>query len=144
MGIVNGLVLIILGALCIPALVAEKSPKAKELLDKIVPFQGIVGVVAFVWGVVALIQCVIGLSLFALGLRGIIQWITMLASAALLLCTGAILGWALIQKHLLEKASDSVKAKAEESFAKIAALQPKIGLASIIFGAWAIISAIIF
>ena len=144
MGIANGLILIILGALCIPALIAEKSPKAKELLDKIVPFQGIVGVVAFVWGVVALIQCVIGLGLFAFGLRGIILWITMLASAALLLCTGAILGWALIQKHLLEKASDSVKAKAEESFAKIAALQPKIGLGAIIFGAWAIISAIIF
>jgi hypothetical protein len=51
MGFVNGIVLIILGALCIPALVAQKSPNAKELLDKVVPFQGIIGFAAFIWGI---------------------------------------------------------------------------------------------
>ena len=56
---------------------------------------------------------------------------------------GAILGWSLIQKHLLAKAPENVKAKAEASFAKIIAFQPKIGMAAIIFGIWVIISAII-
>jgi len=144
MGIVNGLVLVVLGALCIPSLVAQKSPNAKELLDKVVPFQGIIGFVAFIWGVWVIIQCVIGLGWIGWAFPlGLIRWITYLANGALLLCGGAILGWALIQKNLLAKASDNVKAKAEESFAKLVAFQPKVGIIAIIFGIWVIISAII-
>jgi hypothetical protein len=141
MGLVNGLVLIVLGALCIPSLVAQKSPKAKELLDKVVPFQGIVGFVAFIWGVWVVIQCVLRLSWIGRGL--LISWITMLVNGVLLLCGGAILGWGLIQKNLLAKAPDNVKAKAEESFAKLVAFQPKIGIVSIIVGAWVIVSGFI-
>ena len=144
MGIVNGLVLVILGALCIPSLVAQKSPNAKELLDKVVPFQGIVGFVAFIWGIWVIIQCIIGLRWIGLYFpRGVIRWLTYLVNGALLLCGGAILGWGLIQKNLLAKAPDNVKAKAEESFAKLVAFQPKIGITAIIFGLWVIISAII-
>ena len=144
MGIVNGLVLVVLGALCIPALVAQKSPNAKELLDKVVPFQGIIGFVAFIWGVWVVIQCILGLGwigwLFPCGL---IRWITYLVNGVLLLCGGAILGWGLIQKNLLAKASDDVKAKAEASFEKLVAFQPKIGIVAIIFGVWVIVSSIL-
>jgi len=143
-GFVNGIVLIILGALCIPALIAQKSPNAKELLDKVVPYQGIVGFVAFIWGIWVIIQCLIGLGwigwIFPLGL---IRWVTYLANGILLLCGGAILGWGLIQKNLLAKASDKVKEKAEESFNKLVAFQPKIGIGAIILGLWVIISNII-
>ena len=144
MGFVNGIVLIILGALCIPALIAQKSPNAKELLDKVVPYQGIVGFVAFIWGIWVIIQCLIGLGwigwFFPLGL---IRWVTYLANGILLLCGGAILGWGLIQKNLLAKASDKVKEKAEESFTKLVAFQSKIGIGAIILGLWVIISNII-
>ncbi|MDR2072462.1 MAG: hypothetical protein LBP60_03395 [Spirochaetaceae bacterium] len=145
MGIVNGLLLVILGALCVPALVAQKSPKAKALLDKIVPFQGIFGFIMFIWGIWVVIQCILNISWFAWQFPwGLIYWITILVDALLSLFGGAILGWGLIQQNILAKASDTVKAKAEESFAKIVALQPKIGIAAIIFGLWVIISSIIF
>jgi hypothetical protein len=143
MGFVNGLVLIVLGALCIPSLVAQKSQNAKELLDKVVPFQGIIGLVAFIWGVWVIIQCVIDLNWIGWVFpRGLIRWITYGLNGVLLLSGGAILGWGLIQKNILAKAPDNVKAKAEESFTKLVAFQPKIGIVSIIFGAWVIISAI--
>lgn len=145
MGFLNGLVLIVLGALCIPALIAQKSPNAKKLLDKVVPFQGIFGFIAAIWGVWVIIQCIIYLSWIGWFFpRGLISWLTLLINGLLLLGGGAILGWALIQKYLLAKASDSVKAKAEESFAKLVAFQPKIGIAAIIFGIWVIIRNIIF
>jgi hypothetical protein len=144
MGIVNGLVLVVLGALCVPALVAQKSPNAKALLDKIVPFQGIFGFVMFIWGIWVIIQCILGLGLIAIFPLGFILWITLLIDAVLSLFGGAILGWGLIQQNLLSKASADVKAKAEASFAKIVALQPKIGIAAIIFGLWVIISNILF
>ena len=144
MGIVNGLILIVLGALCIPSLVAQKSPNAKGLLDKVVPFQGIIGFVAFIWGIWVVIQCVLGLSWIGWYFpRGLIRWLTYLLNGAVLLCGGAILGWGLIQKNLLAKASDEVKEKAEKSFEKLVAFQPKIGIFAIILGIWVIISSII-
>jgi hypothetical protein len=144
MGILNGLVLILLGALCIPALVAQKSPDAKALLDKIAPFQGIFGFVAFIWGIWVIIQLVLNLGWLGTSFPlGLIFWITVLIDALLSLFGGAILGWTLIQKYLLAKASDDIKAKAEASFAKTVALQPKIGIAAIIFGIWVIVASLI-
>jgi hypothetical protein len=144
MGIVDGLVLILLGALCIPSLVAQKSPNAKALLDKVVPFQGIFGFVVFIWGIWVIIQVILGLGWIGIAFPlGLIFWITILVDGLLSLLGGAILGWSLIQKHLLAKAPENVKAKAEESFAKIIAFQPKIGIAAIIFGIWVILSDII-
>jgi hypothetical protein len=144
MGIVNGLFLILLGALCIPSLVAQKSPNAKALLDKVVPFQGIFGFIVFIWGIWVIIQIILNLSWIGLLFpRGLIFWITILVDGLLSLAGGAILGWGLIQKHLLGKAPEDVKAKAEASFAKLVAFQPKIGIAAIIFGLWVIVSDII-
>jgi hypothetical protein len=144
MGIVNGLFLILLGALCIPSLVAQKSPNAKALLDKVVPFQGIFGFVVFIWGIWVIIQIILNLGWIGVTFPlGLIFWITILLDGLLSLLGGALLGWGLIQKHLLAKASDNVKAKAEESFAKLVAFQPKIGIAAIIFGLWVIVSSII-
>jgi hypothetical protein len=145
MGILNGLIMIVLGALCIPSLIAQKSPNAKALLDKIVPFQGIFGFIVFIWGIWVIIQAILVLGwigqIFPIG---IIAWLTILLDGVISILGGAILGWSLIQKNLLAKAPDNVKAKAEESFAKILAFQPKIGIAAIIFGVWVIISNLIF
>jgi hypothetical protein len=144
MGIVDGLVLIVLGALCIPSLVAQKSPNAKALLDKIVPFQGIFGFVVFIWGIWVVIQIILNVGWIGLAFPlGLIFWITILVDGLLSLLGGAILGWGLIQKNLLEKMPEGVKAKAEASFAKIIAFQPKIGIVAIFFGVWVIISDII-
>lgn len=52
MSFVNGLVPIFSGALCIPSLVVQKIPKAKNLLDKVVSFRHIVGGIAILWGIV--------------------------------------------------------------------------------------------
>jgi len=143
MGFVNAIFLIILGALCIPSLIAQKSPNAKQILDKIVPFQGIYGIICLIWGIWILIQCILSLGWFGLGILWLICWITWLGNAILNIAGGAILGWGMIQKSLLAKASDDVKAKAEGSFAKLVAFQPKIGVFAIIFGIWVIVLEIL-
>jgi len=145
LGIIGGIILILLGALCIPTLVAQKSPKAKELLDKVVPVQGIFGFILFIWGIWEVISCVLSLGLIGQFFPwGLLYWLTSLITALLCLAGGAILGWGLIQKNLLAKAPDAVKAKAEASFQKILAFQPKIGIAAIIFGLWTIIWSVVF
>jgi hypothetical protein len=141
MGIVSGIVLIILGALCVPALVAQKSPKAKELIDKVVPYQGIFGIIIFIWGIWGIISAILNLGWLALAP---IWWVTYLVGNVVSFLGGAILGWSLIQKYLLSRAPENVKAKAEESFAKIVAVQPTIGIAAIIIGLWVIICGIVW
>jgi hypothetical protein len=114
------------------------------MLDKVVPFQGIFGFVVFLWGIWSTLGVIRRLSWIGYYFpNGLIRWITLLVTALILLCGGAILGWGLIQQRLLAKASDDVKAKAEESFAKLVAFQPKIGIFAIIFGVWVILSRFI-
>ncbi len=55
-GFFSGLLLILLGILAVPSLLLSRKPEARELLDKITPYQGWIGVVF----------CIIGL----LNLRG--------------------------------------------------------------------------
>ena len=50
MGIIGGIVLVVLGALALPSLIAAKAPNAKDLLDKIAPYQGWIGGIARAWG----------------------------------------------------------------------------------------------
>jgi hypothetical protein len=145
LGIVGGIILIVLGALCIPTLVAEKNPKAKELLDKIVPVQGIFGFILFIWGIWEVISTILSLGLLGQFFPwGLLYWLTSLVIALLCLGGGAILGWSMIQKNLLAKVPDNVKEKAEASYQKILVFQPKIGIIAIIFGAWTIIWSIVF
>lgn len=46
MGLIGGIVLIVLGALALPSLIGAKAPGAKDLLDKVAPFQGWIGAIA--------------------------------------------------------------------------------------------------
>jgi hypothetical protein len=145
LGIVAGIILIVLGALCIPALVAEKNPKAKELLDKVVPVQGIFGFILFLWGIWEVISTIFKLNFLGQHFPwGLLYWLTSLVTALLCLGGGAILGWGMIQKILLAKVPDNVKEKAEASYQKILVFQPKIGIIAIIFGLWTIIWSIVF
>ena len=134
MGFINAVWLIMLGAFCIPAMVAKT--------DKIAPYQGYFGFAAFLWGIWIVVQCILNLDWLSFA-TGILVWITYLVNALLSIGAGAILGWSLIQKHLLAKVSDNVKAKAEESLNKLITIQPKIGIACIVFGVWVIIATLL-
>lgn len=54
-----GILLIILGLLAAPALFLKNKPNAKELLDKLVPYQGWIGLVFCVWGVFGIIGIIV-------------------------------------------------------------------------------------
>ncbi len=140
MGLIGGIALILLGLFCLPSLVAAKSPNAKELLDKAAPYQGIFGIVICFWGLWGIISAIL-----TLGWLGSwpLWWATRLAGNAVCFLGGAILGWGLIQKNILAKASEDVRAKAEESYTKLVSFQPKIGCAAIIVGIWVILYELI-
>jgi len=135
-----GISLIILGILAAPSLLLSKKPNAKELLDKITPYQGWIGLAFCFWGIWGIIQAILGLSILS---AFPIYWISWTICSALLAILGFILGYGMINKLLLSK-NEEAKKKGEELLAKLAPIQGKLGLAGIVFGIWVVISTILF
>ncbi|MCL2700386.1 MAG: hypothetical protein FWE88_01685 [Phycisphaerae bacterium] len=125
-------------------MIAKKSPQAMEKLKKIQPYQATIGFCAFLWGIWVVIMSIRALSWLSTGMGGVVLWVTLLACAVLTVAAGALLGWGIISKRLLAKASPEVKAKAEASFVKLVAAQPKVGILAILVGAWAVVARFIF
>ncbi|MGJ8659197.1 hypothetical protein [Cellulophaga fucicola] len=135
-----GITLILLGILAAPSLLLSKKPNAQELLDKITPYQGWIGLGFCVWGVWGIISSVLNIGWLT---TFPIYWITFLAVNVLLAALGFILGYGMINKHLLAK-NEEAKAKGEVLLAKLRPLQGKLGMAAIALGIWQIVTSILF
>lgn len=132
MPIITAIALFVLGILGAANIIIAKKPNAKELIDKMVPFQGIIGVIACIWGVINLIRW---FSYSGLLFKVVpILAITWLAISIILILLGFLLGFSLISK-LLSK-SEAAAAKGEKLRAKLAAIQAPLGVISICLGIW--------
>lgn len=137
---IYGITLIILGLLAVPSLLLSKKPNAKELFDKIAPYQGWIGVVFAFWGIWGIIS-----SLLSLGLLTLIPvyWVTWLAVSVVETALGFILGYGLIAQYALSK-NPQAAAKGEELLQRLTPLQGKLGIVAIVLGIWMVISSIIW
>jgi arabinose-5-phosphate isomerase len=96
-----GILLIVLSLIAVPSLILSKKPNAKELLDKIAPFQGWIGIFFCLWGLWNLIWTLMQLGIMQLfGIWGIILWVTYLAYAAITCILGFMLGYNLIVEYV--------------------------------------------
>jgi hypothetical protein len=139
----SAILLIILGLLAIPSLIIAKKPEAKELFDKVAPYQGWFGVIFCIWGVWGIIQSILNLNWLSYGIYGIVLWITLLVVSVVSAVLGFILGYGLIQKYALSKNPEAAK-KGEELLAKLLPLQGKFGIVAIILGVWGVIASIMW
>src|SRR2546421_8679563 len=131
--ILLALLLIIVGALAIASLIAQEQPNAMEMINKLVPFQGIIGIILLLWGLYVLIAFVgsgvFSVYLAALPLFAIIYLLTAIVSIGL----GALLGYGLIAKYTLANNPDAAR-KGAEMYAKLAKVQVPLGIAGIALG----------
>ncbi len=134
---IYGILLIVLGLLAVPSLLLSRKPNAKELFDKIAPYQGWIGIVFAIWGAWGIIS-----SILNLGWLGTIPiwWITLLAVAVVEFGLGFILGYSLIQKYVLSKNEKGAEA-GEKLLAKLLPLQGILGIVAIILGIWGVIGS---
>ncbi|MCC8035762.1 MAG: hypothetical protein LIO77_07535, partial [Rikenellaceae bacterium] len=123
----------------IPSLVLAKKPNARELFDKIAPYQGWAGVVFAIWGIWGIISCLINIPLLALAP---VIWITWFLVSLLEASLGFILGYGLINRHMLSKNPEAA-AKGEQVLKKLMPLQGILGIAAIVVGLWYIIAVIV-
>lgn len=135
-----GISLILLSILAVPSLLLSKKPNAKELLEKIEPYQGWIGMLFCFWGIWGIISCIISIGWLT---SAPIFWITMLVCNIVTAALGFMLGYGLINKYVLSK-NEAAKEKAEAMRAKIAPKQGKLGLVGLVLGIWMIVSSFLF
>jgi hypothetical protein len=126
----SGLITIAGGILAASALIIARKPNAKDLIDKLTPYQGWIGIVMFFWGVWGILDCVRFMSL--LSARPLF-WLFWLASGAADLIVGFLLGFGLITKYALGK-SPGAQARGQQIRARLAAYQGVLGLFAITMG----------
>lgn len=121
------IIAIIGGLIAASSLIIAKKPNAQELLDKLTPFQGWIGVVLTFWGVWGIIQ-----SFLNIGSIGLF-WAIGLAVSAVEFIVGFLLAYSLISKYLLEK-NETAKEKGQKLRVKLTKYQVPAGVILIILG----------
>ncbi|WP_343488396.1 hypothetical protein [Allomuricauda sp. d1] len=137
---IYGISLVLLSIIAVPSLILSKKPNAKELLEKIEPYQGWIGLIFCFWGAWGIISSILNLGLLT---TAPIWWITLAAGSVVEVTLGFMLGSGLFNKLFLGK-SPEAQQKAAELRAKIAPKQGKLGVLGIIVGVWMIVASFLF
>jgi hypothetical protein len=137
---IYGITLILLSIIAVPSLILSKKPNAKELLEKVEPYQGWIGIIFCFWGIWGMVSAVLNIGWLT---SAPIWWGTLMAGSFVEACLGFLLGFPLINKLFL---SNSVKAreKAAGIRAKVAPRQGQLGILGIIVGIWMIVASFLF
>ena len=133
-----GIWMLILGILAVPSLIIAKKPDAKDLIDKITPYQGWIGAVSAIWGIWEIVDAVLKIGWLS---DWPIWWITYLAVAVLQASLGLLLGIGTLKTFI--KQPQAVE-KMDQTVKKLAPFQGKLGIAAIIVGIWTIIASFMF
>lgn len=128
----SSIIAILGGILACAGLIISKKPDAKEILDKLTPFQAWIGVVLTIWGVWGIIQ-----SFLNIGSIGM-SWGINLGISVAEFIVGFLLAYGLISQYLLEK-NETAKAKGQELRLKLTNYQVSAGIILIVLGVLAII-----
>lgn len=111
------------GLLAVSGFIVEKKPNAKEIIDKIVPVQGGIGIAILV---VAVINIIRSLSMIQVPLL----WITLMIPVLIMTVLGILLGYGLIVKYVLSK-NEAAKEKADKIQATLVRFQTPVGWMSV-------------
>lgn len=118
------------GVIAASSLIVAKKPNAQELIDKLTPYQGWIGIVLAFYGLYNLF-----LVITNMGMMGsfLISWILWLAMSIAMFVVGFVLGYSLISKYLLEK-NETAKEKGQALRTKLTKFQIPAGIVLIILG----------
>jgi hypothetical protein len=130
MELINALVLIAGGLLATSALIVAKKPDAKQLIDKLVPYQAIIGVVMLAFGILNLLRW-LGPALKIISHMPLFG-LTMLSLCVVSILLGFIFGMPQIAKWMPGNAAAEQKGNA--LMAKLAPYQTVLGLIGLATG----------
>lgn len=126
----GGLITIAGGILAASGFIIKRKPNAQQLIDKLAPYQGWIGMVMFFWGVWETIHSVLGASLLA---SHPLMWIFWLLSGVADLLVGFLLGFGLITHYALSK-NPTAMARGQQLRAKLVGIQAPLGALAVVMG----------
>jgi hypothetical protein len=135
-----GIWLIVLGILGAASLIIAKRPDAKDMIDKIVPYQGWFGAASVIYGIFDLIQAVLGMGVMSAGILGLVFWILWLAAGLLQISLGLLLGVGVMKSFIKDA---TAKSKLDQTVVKLAPFQGTLGIISIAVGVGFLVLAVI-
>ena len=137
---IYGITLILLSIIAVPSLILAKKPNAQELLDKIEPYQGWIGLIFCLGGVWGVISALLNIGWLT---TSPIWWITLLAGSLVQAVLGFMLGFGMINKLILSN-NEAAQEKAEALRVKLAPKLGKLGIFGLIVGGWMIVASLTF
>lgn len=135
-----GITLVLLSLIAVPSLILSKKPNAKELLEKVEPYQGWIGLVFCFWGVWGIISAVLNIGWLS---SSPVWWTTLLLGNVVSAILGFMLGSGVINKLFLAN-NEVARARAEDLRVKIAPKQGKLGILGLIVGIWMIAASFLY
>jgi hypothetical protein len=126
----GGVISIIGGVIAASGFIIARKPNAKELIDKLTPYQGWIGVVMFWWGLWEMFGVIRNMGLMT---SAFTHWLFWLLTAISDLGVGFLLGFGLISKYLLER-NATAKLKGQEVRASMVRYQVPLGFTAIAMG----------
>jgi hypothetical protein len=133
-----GLWLVVLGALAAPSLVIARRPEAKDLIAKIAPYQGWIGAVSALGGAWGIIQSILNLGWLS---HWPVWWATYAASEFLQFALGLLLGVNVLKSFIKNAQANE---KMDQTIAKLAPFQGRLGVGAIGLGIWMIVASFVF
>jgi hypothetical protein len=127
MDLLTSLMLILCGGLAASTFIVQKQPNARQYIDKLTPYQGWIGIITLLDGVLNLIHVLFGHYPDSL-----------LVTAALELVLGFLLGYGLIVHYMLRDSAEATT-KAEHIRGKLSTAQIPLGLVALVLGLWALL-----
>jgi hypothetical protein len=126
----GGLITIAGGILAASGFIIKRMPNAQQLIDKIAPYQGWIGLCMFGWGVWESFHSVLGISLLS---SHPLQWIFWTLSGLADLVVGFLLGFGLITHYALSKNATAM-AKGQRIRSSLVTVQAPLGLLAVVMG----------
>jgi len=125
------IIVILVGIISAANVVIERLPNAKNLIEKIAPYQAIIGLVGLGWSVLNLLS--LGKIMSGVGFLGDIMILVAMGSS--ILC-GFLLGYPLIQQFFLEDMSEANREKGENIRKKLVPFHVLAGLGALASGGY--------
>lgn len=113
------------GLFAVSGFIIEKKPNAKEIFDKIIPAQGVIGCILIVLGLVGFVRILSMINFFFL-------WVTLMFPILLIIVLGIILGYGLINKYVLSR-NEAVREKGAMVQDTLVRFQTPVGWMSVGF-----------
>ncbi len=120
------LITLIGGVLGASGYIIAKRPDAEEIISRIAPYKGGVGIAMIIAGAWLGIKVIFMLN----DLVAPLSWLIMLVTAVVNLSLGFLLGYDLISEYLLEK-NEKIETKGVQAKQKLTGYQSKLGIGAI-------------